>query len=108
MPSLRVVRLQAFVVQLRLRRAVRHASHTRTSTDNVIVRCELSDGTIGWGEGVPREYVTGEMADSAVDLLAQSNVSKQLEPCIGFSDAVRITERLQLATVNSDYRDCQG
>src|SRR5262249_58069942 len=56
-------------VRIALRKAIRHASYTRTSTDNLLVRCVLEDGTEGYGEGVPREYVTGETIDSAIDLL---------------------------------------
>jgi L-Ala-D/L-Glu epimerase len=108
MCSVRVAGLTAFVVELPLRRPVRHASFVRTFTDNVIVRCTLSDGSVGWGEGVPREYVTGESADSAVDLLRGSDLKKQLTPCQDFSAAVRMAERLQLAPVPGDDRGCGG
>ena len=37
------------------------------------MRCVLADGTEGWGEGVPREYVTGETAESALALLRRSD-----------------------------------
>mgnify|MGYP006198540023 CR=1 FL=1 len=36
----------------------------------MFVRCELADGTVGWGEGVPRSYVTGETAAQALRLVA--------------------------------------
>ena len=35
--------------------ASKHASHERTETDNVVVRCVLSDRSQGFGEGLPRE-----------------------------------------------------
>ena len=63
----------------RCKRKVTHASHARTSTDNVVVRCVLDDGTVGYGEGVPRDYVTGETIDSALDLLKPSDLAKQLD-----------------------------
>lgn len=100
--------MEALVVTLPLRRVVRHASHERTATDNVIVRCELSDGTVGWGEGVPREYVTGESADSALNLLRDSDVGRQLCPCPDFVSAVQLSERLALPAVPGDDRGCQG
>lgn len=56
-------------VRIPLRRVVRHASHTRTSTDSLIVRSEWDDGIVGWGEGLPRHYVTGETIDDAWELL---------------------------------------
>jgi muconate cycloisomerase len=62
---MRIHRLTAFRVPIALRRPVRHASHERTTTDNVIVRCVLEDGSLGWGEGLPRSYVTGDSIESA-------------------------------------------
>jgi muconate cycloisomerase len=87
---------------------MRHASHTRTATDNLVVRCVLEDGTEGYGEGVPRDYVTGETIDSAFGLLQASDLVAQLEPCRDFEQAIALAERLQLAAVPGDDRNCQG
>lgn len=105
---MKVKELTASHVRIPLRKAIRHASHSRTETDNVLVRCVLEDGSEGFGEGVPREYVTGESIDSALDLLARSQLPEQLEPCTTFADAARLAERLRLAAVPGDDRDCQG
>ena len=56
--------LTAYEVPVQLRKPVRHASHVRYHNDTLIVRCELSDGSTGWGEGLPRTYVTGESIGS--------------------------------------------
>jgi L-Ala-D/L-Glu epimerase len=104
----RVAELTAFHVRIPLRRPVRHASHARTSTDNVLVRCTLADGTVGWGEGVPREYVTGETATGALALLRRSDLPAQLEPCRDFGAAVALAERLRLAPVPDDDRGIAG
>jgi muconate cycloisomerase len=104
----RVAELTAFHVRIPLRRRVRHASHERTSTDNVVIRCVLADGTEGWGEGVPREYVTGETAGSALALLRRSDVSSQLDGCPDFASAVHQAEQLQLAAVPGDERGIAG
>jgi muconate cycloisomerase len=74
----------------------------------VIVCCELEDGTTGYGEGVPREYVTGETIDSAIELLRRSNLGRQFEPCRSFAEAVALAERLALAPIDGDERGCQG
>jgi muconate cycloisomerase len=95
-------------VRVRLRRPVKHASHTRTETDNLVVVCTLSDGSVGYGEGVPREYVTGDSVDSAFELLKRSDLAGQLPPCEDFPSAVHVAERLRLAPVPGDDRDCQG
>jgi L-Ala-D/L-Glu epimerase len=99
---------QVHHVRIPLKRPFRHASHTRTSTDNVVLRCTLANGTVGFGEGVPREYVTGETIDSAVELLRTSNLKAQLMPCRDFPEAVAMAERLRLAPIPGDDRGCQG
>jgi muconate cycloisomerase len=68
----------------------------------------LDDQTEGFGEGVPREYVTGETIDSAIALLRRSDLASQLEPCSEFAQAVGMAERLRLAPVAGDDRGCQG
>jgi muconate cycloisomerase len=105
---MQVVELEARHVRVPLRRPVKHASHARTETDNVVVRCVLDDGTVGWGEGVPRDYVTGETIDSAVELLKRSDLPGQLEACADFQQAVRLAERVKLAPVPDDDRMCRG
>src|SRR3954463_1831960 len=105
---MRVAELTAFHVRIPLRKPFRHASHTRTDTDNVVIRCVLDDKTEGYGEGVPREYVTGETIDSALALLQRSDLARQLEPCGDFAAAVGLAERLQLAAIPGDDRGCQG
>src|SRR5947208_13912343 len=101
---MRVVELEARHVRIPLRRKVTHASHVRTETDNIVVRCVLSDGSSGYGEGVPRDYVTGETIDLALDLLPRSDLPKQLTDCPDFLSAVQMAERLRLAPVPSDDR----
>lgn len=105
---MKVVELTALHVAIPLKRAIRHASHTRTSTDNLIVRCVLADGTEGYGEGVPRDYVTGETLDSSIHLLKQSKLPSQLENCQDFTQVVHLAERLKLAGVPEDERGCNG
>ena len=105
---MKVVELTAYHVRIPLRKAIKHASHARTETDNVVVRCELEDGTVGFGEGVPREYVTGETIDFALDLLRRSDLPSQLEPCKDFARAVALAESFKLAPVPGDDRGCQG
>jgi muconate cycloisomerase len=106
--AVNIVELTAYHVRIPLRKAVRHASHSRTETDNLVVRCVLEDGSEGYGEGVPRDYVTGETIDSALDLLRRSDLGAQRETCPDFGHAVALAERLRLAPVAGDDRHCQG
>jgi L-alanine-DL-glutamate epimerase-like enolase superfamily enzyme len=105
---MQVVELTAYHVRIPLRRMIRHASHSRSETDNVVVRCVLEDNTEGFGEGVPREYVTGETIGFALDLLRRSDLKSQLESCADFAGAVSLAERLRLAPIPGDERGCQG
>ena len=105
---MRIVELEARHVRVALRRTVTHASHSRTDTDNVVVRCVLADGSVGYGEGVPRDYVTGETIDSCLALLKGSALAAQLTPCADFPAAVHLAERLRLAPVPGDDRLIQG
>jgi muconate cycloisomerase len=104
----RVVELTAFQVHIPLRKPIRHASHVRSATDNLLVRCVLADNTQGFGEGVPRDYVTGETIESTFALLRQSDLVSQLGRCGDFRDAVALAECLKLAAVPGDDRQCQG
>ena len=105
---MKVVELTAFHIRIPLRRPIKHASHSRTETDNLLVRCLLDDGSEGFGEGVPRDYVTGETVDTAIELLRRSNLGAQLDACKDFHEALALAERLSTAPVRGDQRGCQG
>jgi muconate cycloisomerase len=47
-----------------------HARASRSASRNVVVRVQARDGTVGFGEGVPRDYVTGETPAGAAALIA--------------------------------------
>jgi muconate cycloisomerase len=105
---MRVAQLTAWHVRIPLQKPIQHASHTRSETDNLIVRCTLADGTVGFGEGVPREYVTGETIGSALELLKKSDLLRQQDDAADFAGAVRLAENLRLAEVPGDARACGG
>ena len=68
---MRVRRAEAFLVRLPFRLTVRHALASRRETVNLVVRLEDERGNAGWGEGVPRDYVTGESAETSFAHLTQ-------------------------------------
>lgn len=65
--GLRVEHLEALLVELPFRFRFGHALAARTSSVNLIVCVRLRDGSVGYGEGAPREYVTGETPDGALE-----------------------------------------
>ena len=48
-------------------RSFEHAAAGRNLAEAIVVRLELSDGSIGWGETLPRKYVTGETLETVPD-----------------------------------------
>lgn len=67
----RIVEFTAYQVRIPLKKEIKHASYARTATDSLVLRCRLDDGSVGWGEGLPRPYVTGESIDQAWALLGE-------------------------------------
>jgi L-Ala-D/L-Glu epimerase len=101
--------LTARVVRLPLKRTFSHASATRRESENVLIECTLANGTTGWGEGVPRSYITGETPAGCVEQLAQTPVSEQLcADCRSWADVVRLSELFEPAQICDDARGCYG
>lgn len=106
---MRPAELIAYHVRIPLKKTVRHASHTRDETDSLVVCCRLEDGTEGWGEGLPRAYVTGETIDTAFEHLRRTDWRGQLGG--NRSDlpaAIAACENLRLAEIERGRRDCFG
>lgn len=106
-------RLTAFHVPMALKRTVKHASHVRTANDTLVVKCVMSDGSVGWGEGLPRTYVTGDSIDSAWRHLEATSFDELRSR--GFSSALEVAltlDQLPLAEVPPDtgvtVRECFG
>jgi len=57
-------------VQIPLRRAFKHALSERQHTDAVFVTIRDDAGEIGWGEILPRSYVTGETVEHVLEVSA--------------------------------------
>jgi len=62
---LTITQIEVSTFPARFRAPFVHASAARTFAENVIVRVFSEDGIEGYGEGCPREYVTGETSHSA-------------------------------------------
>jgi muconate cycloisomerase len=87
--------LTVYRVVLPLRKRIAHASAARDSSENIVVRCRLTDGSEGWGEGVPRPYVTGETPEGALRQLAATPLADQLAgDCNGWTEVIGLCARL--------------
>jgi muconate cycloisomerase len=67
-----VTELRLFAVDLPFKVTVRHAAAARTTSESLFLRARLDDGTEGWGECLPRVYVSGEDRDQAFALLRET------------------------------------
>jgi L-alanine-DL-glutamate epimerase-like enolase superfamily enzyme len=64
-----VTELQLFAVDLPFKTAFRHAAAERTISESLFLRVGLDSGVDGWGEALPRAYVSGESREQAFTLL---------------------------------------
>ena len=60
-----VTELHLLAVDLPFKVTVRHAAAARTTSESLFLRARLDDGTEGWGECLPRAYVSGEHCGGA-------------------------------------------
>ena len=67
-----VTELQLFAVDLPFKVAFRHAAASRTTSESLFLRVGLDGGAQGWGESLPRAYVSGERREGAFALLRDS------------------------------------
>ncbi len=107
MPRVRSITLHHAGVPLRSK--IKHASHEREASDNLVVKVTLDDGQVGYGEGVPRSYVTGETIDTTFDALARVDVPRILDGSEGtFLDVACALSRWTLPEIADDPRGMFG
>lgn len=76
--------------------AFQHSIKERTFCDSVVIRVRDEAGTEGFGEGVPRPYVTGETADMVVEHLA-----RDLWPAIVERELPALQDEADLAALDA-------
>jgi muconate cycloisomerase len=107
---MRIQSLDAYHVLIPLRGKVRHASHARSDTHSIVVCCRLDDGTVGWGEGLPRAYVTGETIETAWEQFRTADWPRMLgQRFADLSEAIALCDQIQFNAVGQPgQRDCFG
>ena len=70
---MRIRKISLYHLSLPFRSSFGHARAKHTETHNVIVECCLENGLAGYGESVPRDYVTGESIDSVFRLFEKTH-----------------------------------
>jgi L-alanine-DL-glutamate epimerase-like enolase superfamily enzyme len=100
--------LKLFKIAVPLKRVIKHASFERSESENLVVRVKLSDGLVGYGEGVPRPYVTGETLESAFAALEAHDWSAIMGRPSSFGQVVERLEKLTLPETEADPRGMAG
>jgi muconate cycloisomerase len=65
---MRILECEVFPVQIPLRTPFPHNLSLRKSAESVVIRLRDELGNVGYGEGSPREYVTGESLPSVTQM----------------------------------------
>ncbi|MFV2066803.1 MAG: dipeptide epimerase, partial [Pirellulales bacterium] len=106
---MRVTSLTYHLVTLPLRKEIKHASHARRTSENILVRCRLADGTEGWGEGIPRPYVTDETPDGLFRQQAATPWPEQIDrDCTDWHDVVDVCRNIRPTVLEEDPRQCRS
>jgi L-Ala-D/L-Glu epimerase len=100
--------LKLFKVAVPLKKVVRHASFERSVSENLVVRVTLSDGITGYGEGVPRSYVTGETLETAFTALESHDWARVIGRPSNFGEVVERLKVLTLPEIEADPRGMAG
>jgi muconate cycloisomerase len=100
--------MDVYHVAVSLKKMIRHASHERVTSDNLVVRVTLKDGHTGYGEGVPRQYVTGETIDTAFSVLRSFDTAGHLGDPSDYAAVVRRLDDLCFPDTLSDPRGMTG
>ncbi|MDB5351043.1 MAG: enolase superfamily enzyme related to L-alanine-DL-glutamate epimerase [Planctomycetota bacterium] len=100
--------IDLYHVAVPLKSKIKHASHERTVSDNLVVRVVLASGQEGYGEGVPRPYVTGESIESTFAALSSFDVARAMGQASDFSSAVVALTKWTLPQIADDPRGMFG
>lgn len=100
--------IELFQVAVPLKKPIKHASHERTTSENLVVRVRLEGGEDGHGEGVPRSYVTGETVESAFEALARFDAARHMGRPNDYAGVVQRLETLVLPETEADPRGMNG
>ncbi len=73
-----ITRFELFAVELPFRKPFKHAAAARTTSNSIFVKAVTDSGETGYGETLPRAYVTGETSASTFDLLAREILPRLL------------------------------
>jgi len=66
---MRLDQVDLYRLQIRFWLPIKHHLANHTASDNLVVKVTTDEGVVGYGEGVARQYVTGETTESGLSFL---------------------------------------
>ncbi|MGQ9689106.1 MAG: mandelate racemase/muconate lactonizing enzyme family protein [Desulfobaccales bacterium] len=66
-----IKKLDIWHLNCKFRYPFKHKLAIHTGSDNLVVRLTTAEGISGYGEGIPRDYVTGESLGAGLDILKE-------------------------------------
>jgi muconate cycloisomerase len=92
---MKVVAAEILQLSIPFRLTFRHSLAERSQVESVVVRLRDADGNLGYGECIPRDYVTGESLESATASVRGNWIPRLIESSFeSFEDSVRGVEAL--------------
>ncbi len=70
-------KIDLYLLQIQLCMPIKHYLAERTHSENLVVKVVTDSGVVGFGEGIARQYVTGEVIESSLRFL-QDHLLPQL------------------------------
>ena len=66
---MRLKKIHLYLLQIQLCMPIKHYLAERTHSENLVVKVVTDSGVVGFGEGIARRYVTGEVMESSLHFL---------------------------------------
>ena len=90
-----ITKVHLYPLEIPMRRSVTHTASTRSVADPSVLAVELMSGHVGYGETLPRPYVTGETRESVEAAIEQIYIPVLLEASPErFTDVFELAESL--------------
>ena len=73
---MRLKKIHLYRLQIQLCMPIKHYLAERTHSENLVVKVVTDSGVVGFGEGIARQYVTGEVMESSLRFLQDHLIPK--------------------------------
>jgi len=80
---------EIFAVDVPFQKPFGHSAYLRNNSESIFVKCITDQGSTGFGESLPRQYVTGETRDLAFRLLSTSILPRLIGKSFGSFENVK-------------------